>query len=64
MPKPSNRRPSRGPLALRRQLSLFVPVAEYRVLRDEANRRRIPVAHLLRQMLEPDYSRLMAAHSD
>ncbi|MGD9857367.1 MAG: hypothetical protein AB7U20_20685 [Planctomycetaceae bacterium] len=47
-----------GKPRLRRQLSVFVPLAHYTRLRDEAARRGITLADLLREMWEPAYSEL------
>ncbi|MGD9855611.1 MAG: hypothetical protein AB7U20_11755 [Planctomycetaceae bacterium] len=43
---------------LKKQLSVFVPLAHYTRLRDEAARRGITLADLLREMMEPAYSEL------
>jgi hypothetical protein len=37
----------------RKQVSIFLPVADWRALRREAARRRVPITQLCREWLEP-----------
>ncbi|MBA3315710.1 MAG: hypothetical protein M3552_02635 [Planctomycetota bacterium] len=43
---------------LRKQISVSLSVADWRVLRDEAARQRLPLAELCRRWLSPDLNRL------
>ena len=43
---------------LRKQISLFVPLSDYRVIRDEAARQRIPMTQLIRKWMKPSLKRL------
>lgn len=47
----------RNPL-IRKQISIFLPAAEWRTLRDEAARRRLPMTELCRRWLRPELDRL------
>lgn len=47
------------PLApFRKQISIFVPVADWKAIRHEAARRRIPMTELCRRWLEPELHEL------
>ncbi len=47
------------PLApFRKQISIFVPVADWKAIRHEAARRRIPMTELCRRWLEPELNDL------
>ncbi|HEX6985314.1 MAG TPA: hypothetical protein VF170_08050 [Planctomycetaceae bacterium] len=50
---------SRNP-QVRKQVSISLPAAEWRTLRDEAARRRMPLAELCRRCLRPGLDRLRA----
>ena len=39
---------------IRKQISIFVPISDWRVLRDEAARRRIPITELCRRWIRPE----------
>jgi hypothetical protein len=41
------------PFELRKQISIFVPVSDWRAIRLEAARRRIPITELCRQWMRP-----------
>lgn len=43
---------------LRKQVSIFLPVADWRALRREAARRRVPITQLCREWLEPGLDHL------
>uniref|UniRef100_A0A7C2K161 CopG family transcriptional regulator n=1 Tax=Schlesneria paludicola TaxID=360056 RepID=A0A7C2K161_9PLAN len=43
---------------LRKQISLFLPVADWLALRREAARRRMPITRLCVQWLEPELEHL------
>ncbi len=43
---------------VRKQISLFLPAGDWRALRDEAARQRLPLAELCRRWLAPDLDRL------
>jgi hypothetical protein len=50
------------PLApFRKQISIFVPVADWKAIRHEAARRRIPMTELCRRWLEPELHELRQA---
>ncbi|MFO1092892.1 MAG: hypothetical protein U0992_06185 [Planctomycetaceae bacterium] len=40
-------------LELRKQISIFVPVSDWRAIRLEAARQRIPITELCRQWMRP-----------
>ncbi len=43
---------------LRKQISIFLPLSEWRALRAEAARRRVPITELCRQWLAPHLAEL------
>ncbi|HUG92707.1 MAG TPA: hypothetical protein VML55_17835 [Planctomycetaceae bacterium] len=43
---------------IRKQISIFVPLSDWRIVRDEAIRRRQPMTELCRGWMEPHLSRL------
>ena len=43
---------------IRKQVSVFVPLSDWRLLRDEAIRRRKPMTELCRGWIEPQLNRL------
>lgn len=51
------------PSALRKQISLFVPLEDWKAIRREAARRGIPMTELCRQWLTPGLRRLQCRHS-
>lgn len=46
------------PFELRKQISIFVPVSDWRAIRLEAARRRIPITELCRQWMRPHVTQL------
>jgi hypothetical protein len=46
------------PFELRKQISIFVPISDWRAIRLEAARRRIPITELCRQWMRPHVSQL------
>jgi hypothetical protein len=46
---------------LRKQISIFVPVSDWRAIRLEAARRRIPITELCRQWMRPHVVQLRRA---
>jgi hypothetical protein len=46
------------PFELRKQISIFVPVSDWRAIRLEAARRRIPITELCRQWMRPHVAQL------
>jgi hypothetical protein len=50
----------RNPL-IRKQVSIYLPAAEWRTLRDESVRRGVPMAELCRRCLGPGLERLRNA---
>jgi hypothetical protein len=45
-------------IELRKQVSLFVPLSDWRTIRNEAARQRIPMTELCRRWMEPDLNLL------
>ncbi len=43
---------------IRKQISIFVLISDWRVLRDEAARRRIPITELCRRWIRPELQAL------
>ena len=43
---------------LRKQISIFVPLSDWRAIRKEAARLRIPMTELCRRWMKPDLTRL------
>ncbi|MCA9025389.1 MAG: hypothetical protein KDA86_09280 [Planctomycetaceae bacterium] len=43
---------------LRKQISIFVPLSDWKVIRQEAAQRRIPMTELCRQWMHPSLDRL------
>ena len=50
-------------LELRKQISIFVPLSDWRAIRYEAARRKIPMTELCRRWMTPELSRLRNAES-
>lgn len=46
---------------IRKQISIFLPVADWRALRDEAARKRVPITELCRGWLAPEIESLRAS---
>lgn len=46
------------PFEIRKQISIFVPISDWRAIRDEAARRRIPITELCRRWIRPHVRRL------
>ena len=49
---------------LRKQISIFVPLSDWRAIRKEAARLRIPMTELCRRWMKPDLTRLRRAQTD
>ena len=45
-------------LELRKQISIFIPLSDWRAIRQEAARQRIPMTELCRRWMKPDLTRL------
>jgi hypothetical protein len=43
---------------IKKQISIFVPVSDWRALRQEAARQRIPITELCRRWISPELQRL------
>ena len=43
---------------LRKQISIFVPLSDWKAIRHEAARRSIPMTELCRRWMKPDLTRL------
>lgn len=50
-------------LEIRKQISIFVPLSDWRAIRDEAIRRRIPITELCRRWMRPEIERLREQRS-
>ena len=46
---------------LRKQISIFVPLSDWRAIRHEAARQNIPMTELCRRWMKPELSRLRNA---
>lgn len=46
------------PLELRKQISIFVPISDWRMIREEAARRKIPMTELCRRWMRPEMADL------
>ena len=51
-------------IELRKQISIFVPLSDWRAIRKEAARLGIPMTELCRRWMKPDLTRLRRAESD
>ena len=49
------------PLEIRKQISIFVPLSDWRNIRNEAARLRIPITELCRRWMRPEISKLRDA---
>jgi len=47
-----------NPSKLRKQISIFVPLSDWKAIRYEAARKRIPMTELCRQWMKPEMTRL------
>ncbi|MEX1094751.1 MAG: hypothetical protein WED34_01815 [Planctomycetales bacterium] len=45
-------------LELKKQISVFVPLSDWKAIRFEAARRRIPITELCRKWMEPELRRI------
>lgn len=45
---------------VRKQISIFLPLSEWRALREEAARNRIPITELCRRWMNPEMEKLLA----
>ena len=45
-------------LEIRKQVSIFMPVSDWRLIRDEAARRRIPITELCRRWMKSELGSL------
>lgn len=45
-------------LELRKQISIFVPLSDWKAIRDEAARQEIPMTELCRRWMRPELQRL------
>ncbi|MEX0703775.1 MAG: hypothetical protein WD069_16880 [Planctomycetales bacterium] len=48
-------------LELKKQISVFVPLSDWKAIRFEAARRRIPITELCRKWMEPELRRIRDA---
>ena len=46
------------PVNLRKQISIFIPLADWKAIRHEAARQRIPMTELCRRWLKPGIARI------
>lgn len=46
---------------LRKQISFFLPLSDWKALRDEAARQRVPITALCRRWIDPELVRLRGA---
>lgn len=49
------------PVEIRKQISIFVPLSDWRNIRNEAARLRIPITELCRRWMRPEISKLRGA---
>lgn len=49
---------------LRKQISIFVPLSDWRAIRHEAARKKIPMTELCRRWMKPDLSKLRQAEQN
>jgi len=47
-------------IELRKQISIFVPLGDWRAIRNEAARQNIPMTELCRRWMKPELARLRA----
>lgn len=46
---------------VRKQISFFLPLSEWKALRDEAARQRVPITVLCRRWIDPELVRLRSS---
>ena len=46
------------PVELRKQISIFIPLSDWRAIRQEAARQRIPITELCRRWMGPSLEQL------
>ncbi len=49
---------------LRKQISIFVPLSDWRAIRHEAARKKIPMTELCRRWMKPGLSKLRQAEQN
>ncbi len=49
---------------LRKQISIFVPLSDWKAIRHEAARKRIPMTELCRRWMKPEMNRLQQREPD
>jgi hypothetical protein len=49
---------------LRKQISIFIPISDWRAIRQEAARLGIPITELCRRWMKADLQRLLEGHSE
>lgn len=47
-----------APMQIRKQISIFVPLSDWRLIRQEAARKRIPITELCRRWMRPEMADL------
>lgn len=47
-----------APVEIRKQISIFVPISDWRMIREEAARKRIPMTELCRRWMRPELTDL------
>ncbi|MBL4885485.1 MAG: hypothetical protein JKY95_13235 [Planctomycetaceae bacterium] len=52
----------KSPQEFRKQISIFVPLSDWKAIRFEAARKRIPMTELCRRWMNPEMSRLREDH--
>ncbi|MCA9075389.1 MAG: hypothetical protein KDA93_10170 [Planctomycetaceae bacterium] len=53
-----NKRPPMPTPEIRKQISIFVPISDWKAIRQEAARKRIPMTELCRQWMHPSLTKL------
>lgn len=51
-------RKARSQVEIRKQISIFIPISDWRRIRQEAATRRIPITELCRQWMNPHFEQL------
>lgn len=46
------------PVEVRKQISIFIPLSDWRAIRQEAARQRIPITELCRRWMNPEIEQL------
>lgn len=52
------------PVEIRKQISIFVPLSDWRNIRNEAARLRIPITELCRRWMRPEINKLREGRED